>query len=233
MEKAQSGLNARLREAELGTLIVGDGIAALADNSWFRIDNVAASGSALPIGKVGYFFKTPDTGNAITPVVDDNVFPVTFETICKVTAEWASEKGVIDITDDCSDGYIQEILDGFTKITGSFSQFLKFEADTSTKKTLNSTQLAILARFLDIVEDDGAGNYTFIPKNDNDFLLFISLNKSGTIGDTVNEVIVPTILSNTTSSLENKAGMNLDVTWSKGEGPAQYYQRVLNVAQVL
>lgn len=231
-DRAKSGLNARLREATLGTLVVGDGITPLADNSWYRIENVASSGSTLPIGQTGYFFKTPDNANAITPVTGDDVYPVTFETICKVTAELTNEKGVIDITDDCSNAYIENILDGFTSISGTFEQFLKFD-DGATKQQLNDVQKAILNRFLDLVEDDGGGTYTFTAKNDDDFLLFISLNKTGAIGDYVNEIIVPVILSGTSTSLENKAGMNLSVTWTKGEGPAQLYERVLNVAQDL
>ena len=227
-DKTQSGLNAALVSAEKGTLIVGDGITPLADDSWFMIDKVASSGSTLPIGKVTAIFKTPDSGNAITPATGDDVFPLTLTTQCKVTAEVNNEKGVIDVSDDCGDGYISSIVDGFTNISGSYSQFLKF--DDADKFDLNSEQEKVLNRFYDTVVDDGAGNYTVSDKNDDPYYLFIFLNRKAAIGEKVNILIVPAILSAAASSLENKAGINFDVTGTKAEGWAGVYEMTLNVA---
>lgn len=227
-DKTQSGLNAALVSAEKGTIINGDGIAALADNSWFMLDKIAASGSQLPIGKLTAMFKSPDSGNAITPIVDDNVFPLTLAIQCKVTAEVNTEKGVIDVSDDCGDGYISNIVDGFSNISGSYSQFLKF--DDADKFAQNSEQKKVLNRFYDTVVDDGAGNYTLTDKNDDPYYLFIFLNRKAAIGEKVNVLIIPVILSATASSLDNKAGINLDVTWTKAEGWAGLYERTLNVA---
>ena len=43
-EKTQAGLNAALVSAAKGTLVVGDAITPLADDSWFMIDAIAVSG---------------------------------------------------------------------------------------------------------------------------------------------------------------------------------------------
>jgi hypothetical protein len=229
MDKTQSGLHAALASAEKGSLVSGDGITPLSDNSWYMIDAIASSGSTLPIGKVGAIFKTPDSGNAITPIVGDDVFPLTLTVQCKVTAEVNNEKGVIDVSDDCGDGYISSIVDGFTNISGTYSQFLKFDFDAD-KYDLNEQQKEVLNRFYDTVDDDGAGNYTVTDKNDDPYYLFIYLNRKAAIGEKINILIIPTILSAAANGLENKAGINFDVTWTKAEGWAGVYERVLNEA---
>ena len=226
--KSKSGLNAVLRGVTLGATISGDGITPLADNSWFRIESIATSGSTLPIGKVTAYFKTPDSGNAITPATGDDVKPVTFTDKCKVTSDLANEKGTIDVTDDCSDGYMSWITDGFTGITGTYEQFLKF--DQTDNNGLVESQKEVLNRFYDLVEDDGAGTYTVTDKNDDDLVLFILLTRKAAIGDKVTYFIVPTILGTANTTQDNKAGMNLSVSWSKAEGWAGLYERVLNVA---
>lgn len=229
MDKTQSGLNAALVNATKGTLIVGNASTPLADDSWFMIDAIATTGSQLPIGKIGAIFKSPDSGNAITPAVGDNVFPLTLTTQCKVSVEMNGEKGVIDVSDDCNSGYISNIVDGFTNLSGTYSQFLKFDYDAD-KFDLAEQQKAVLNRFYDTVDDDGAGVYTLTEKNDDPYYLFIFLNRKAAIGEKVNILIVPTILSGVAQTAENKAGMNLDVTWTKAEGWAGLYERTLNVA---
>ncbi len=230
-DKTQSGLNAALVNATKGVLIVGDAIAALADNSWFMIDKIAAVGSVLPIGKITAIFRTPDGGNAITPIVGDDVFPLTLTVQCKVTADLTNEKGTIDVTDDCTDGYIEMITDGFTNISGSYTQFMKF--DDTAKFDLNTEQKNIFARFYDLVDDDGAGNYVVTNKNDDAYFLMIFLNRKAAIGEKVNILIVPTIVVSLSNALENKAGISFDIAWQKGEGWAGLYERTLNVAQDL
>ena len=227
MSKSKSGLQAALASAVKGTLIVGDGTAPLANNSWFMISAVKAVGSELPIEKVSAVFKTPDAANAITPAVGDNVWPITVTVQCKVTAELTNEKGSIDVSDDCSDGYMSHITDGFTGVSGSYEQFLKFD---STTQGLPTAQKDVLQRFYDIVEDSGAGVYTLKSKNDDDLYLFVFLNRAAAIGEKQTCFIIPAILTGANTTEDNKAGMNLSVTWTKAEGWAGLYERVLNVA---
>lgn len=223
--KSQSGLQAVLTEATLGTLIEGDAATPLTANTWYKIAAIADVGSVLPIGKVTAYFKEGST--PITPILGDDVYPVTLSAKCKVTAELTNEKGVIDVTDDCSDGYMSNITDGFTNISGSIEQFLKFE---NSDGAIVAAQKDVLSRFYDIVEDDGAGVYTVTSKNDNDFILFIFLTRDVAVGKKQTCFIIPTILGSANTGQDNKAGMPLSTAWSKAEGWAGLYERVLNVA---
>ncbi len=225
MKKAKNGKLALLYNQSLGVVAIGDGIAVLADNAWFRVDKKAASGSALPYD-TGYKFKSPDSGNAITPVVGDDVFPITLERMCKAEASVSSETGVIETTDDCSNGYIENITDGFTAQSGDVSAFMKFD---DVDGDLVPGQEAIMNRFFDIQEDDGAGAYTLTPKIDTDFQLAILQNSDQTAeGFIQNWLLIPVILSSLTTDKPLKGSQNLDFSWSKGEGPSALYKRTIN-----
>lgn len=169
-EKAKSGKFGVLFNYVKGTKIEGDALTPLADNTWFRIAAYASSGSTLPYSTTGIdrFFKSPDSANAITPAVGDEVYPITITKVCTVDVSLSTEKGVIDTTDKCADGYNTSIVDGFTGISGSFGAYVKFDEDDGT---MNSDQRLILNRFYDIQTDDGEGAYTLLAKNDDDFLL--------------------------------------------------------------
>ena len=206
-------------------MIEGDGLTPLADNSWFQINNVASSGSQLPLG-VGYIFKTPDSGNAITPAVDDDVYPLTLTKICKADATIANAKGDIDVTDDCAEGYNEYITDGFTDISGSVSAFLKFNVPGGG---INTTQESYLNKFFDIVDDDGAGTYTLTAKNDDDIILAILMNSDQVaVGDIQVWLLTPAILSTTNLDKPLKGPQNFDFDWKKAQGPASIYNRTTN-----
>ncbi|MCP4356047.1 MAG: hypothetical protein GY793_10580, partial [Proteobacteria bacterium] len=98
-------------KAVLGTLVVGAGTTPLTGDAWYKIAAKAASGSTLPL-EIDYYFKTPATGQ--TPTVGDDVYPVTWEKICKADTSFSGAKGAIDVTDDCDEGYNTYITDGFS-----------------------------------------------------------------------------------------------------------------------
>jgi len=221
--KSKSGLQAALASAVKGVLITtGDTV----QDTWYQIASLGGS-TTLPIGKVGAIFKGPKTANKITLAAGDSIYPLTLTVQCKVTAELSNEKGTIDVSDDCSNGYMSSITDGFVNITGSFEQFIKF--DETTQK-IPAVQKAILSRFYDIVEDTGAGVYTLTPKNDDDLLLFIFLNRKVAIGVAQSCFIIPVILGSANTTEDNKSGMNLSVSWSKAEGWAGLYEAIANTA---
>lgn len=232
--KSKSGKQAILFNATRGTLIEGDGLAALADNSWFLVSSYAAT-TTLPFednnSTVGRIFKTPDSGNAITPAVGDNVYPVTMTKICKVDASLATEKGTIDVTDDCEAGYNAMIVDGFTDISGSISGFMKFGVPGGG---LAPTQQEYLERFFDIQEDDGAGTYVLTAKNDSDIYLAILKNSDQTAtADKQVWFMVPAILSSLTMDNPLKGVQNFDSAWSKAQGPACVYLRTTNATETV
>lgn len=224
--KSISGKQATLYNSVKGTLIEGDGLTALADVSWFMISAVASTGSALPIGEIGAIFKTPDSGNAITPATGDDVFPLTLTQICKTDLSVSETKGTIDVTDDCEGSYNAMIVDGFTDISGSVNGFMKFVDPTGG---LATTQKEILSRFFDIVDDDGAGNYTVTSQNDDDFILQILMDATKTAtGEIQSWMNIPAILAGTVTDKPLKGVQNLDLTWNKAQGHAAVYQRTLN-----
>lgn len=227
--KSKSGKQAILFNAAKGTLVEGDGSTALAANSWYQINATAAEGvTELPLGP-GYIFKTPDALNTITPAVGDDVYPLTLTKICKADASISNEKGTIDVTDDCEEGYNAYIVDGYTDISGSISAFLKFNEPGGG---IQASQEDYLNRFFDIVEDDGAGEYILTAKNDDDIILAI-LNNGDQIseGDKQVWIIVPAILTGITTDKPLKGVQNFDSNWNKAQGPASVYVRTTNASE--
>jgi hypothetical protein len=231
-DKKKSGKFGILFNMEKGALIEGDGATALADNTWFRIDAYASSGSALPFSPNGKkrFFKSPDSGNAITPAIGDDVFPITLEKVCTTDTSLSAEKGTIDVTDKCTDGYNESIVDGFTGLSGSFAAFIGYSETTGI---MNAEQVEFFNRFYDKQSDDGEGVYDLVAKNDNDMLLAILKNQdqAATVGNTQEWIIIPVILSSMTADDPLKGAQNQDLSFEKGEGPATLYSRVTNATE--
>jgi len=223
-DKSLSGKKAILFNAEKGTLIEGNASTPLADNSWFIISAKATS-STLPL-RVGDIFKTPDSENAITPAIGDNVFPITLSKICKVDASISTEKGTIDVTDDCEEGYNAYIVDGYSDISGSGTGFLKYDETTGE---LGVDSKAYLNRFFDLVSDDGAGTYSLTAKNDDDIFLAILNNSDFNSEGNIQEwLMVPAILTGITTDKPLKGVQNFDFNWQKAQGPASIYERTTN-----
>lgn len=232
--KSKSGKQAILFNAVRGSLIIGDNITPLADNAWFII-NAYAGTTTLPYEDVnsttGRIFKSPDSGNAITPAVGDDVYPITITKICKSDVNVATEKGTIDVTDDCEMGYNAMIIDGFTDISGDGSAFLKFNVPGGG---IAPTQEEFLNRFWDIQDDDGAGTYTLTPKNDNDIFLAILQNSDQiAVADIQVWLMVPAILSSNALDKPLKGVQNFDFSWVKAQGPASVYQRTTNASETV
>lgn len=229
--KAAAGKDAVLFSMTKGSLVVGNGVLTLANNTWHLINAKANAGSQFTL-PAGYIFKTPEVAHVITPIAGDDSYPLTLTKICKVNVSMQASKGSIDTTDDCANGYNEYITDGYTDISGSLSGFLKFNDPTGGIAT---GQLDILKRFFDVVADDGIGGYVLTAKNDTDLLLGILQNKNfDTVSvDTVTYLMMPVILEGLTIGKDLKAGQSFDCTFKKGEGPACFYERDLNATDTI
>lgn len=228
--KKLAGKQAILYKADRGSLVEGDGATPLSDVSWYEINAIAAS-SELPIGVETAVFKTPDSVNAITPAEGDDVYPLTLTQICKTDLSITGNKGTIDVTDDCDEGYNAYIVDGYTDLTGSINAFMKF---TDPGGGLVAAHKDVLKRFFHIVDDDGAGTYTVTDKTDGRYLLMVLMNSEdeGTADNILTWLIIPVHLTGFTGNKPLKGVQNLDLNWSKAEGYACVYQRTLNSEDV-
>lgn len=225
MLETSTGQDALLRYAIKGTLIVGDGIAPLANDSWFLV-NATAAVSALPVA-AGYFFKSPDALNAITPAIGDDVYPLTFQTLCKVSVNFDDAKGEVDTTDDCG---AKVIPDGIVTISGSFTGFEKHNEPTGG---LSSAQLSIKQRFWNYTHDDGAGTYTFTAKNDDELILFVFVNKNKTAATEIQTWrIISVMLGSSKWTGDNKSGQAFECSF-KQTGTDQIYERITNGSETV
>ena len=225
MEIRRSGKEAALYDVTYGTEVEGDGLTALTADTFYKISGKAATGSVLPY-EVDYIFKTPATGTDITPIVGDNVLPVTLDKICKADLEISNEKGTIEVTDDCDDGYVSSIVDGFSNASGSINAMFRFDEQNGG---LNANQEKFLNAFYAICKDDGAGVYSLEELSDADLMIFVLMNTPAALGDVRVWLFMPIILSGLTMNKPLKGVQNLDSSWTKGQGPAQIYLRTATV----
>ena len=191
------------------------------ENTWYEIKALGSS-TALPIEKVGAVFRSPDGLTQITLAAGDEIYPLTLTKICKTDAEVNFEEGVIDVTDDCEEGFTAEILDGYKKISGTLNGFAKFDDDTGELETQSEE---IFKKFINLVTDDAAGNYVETEASNEALILFILLNKNAAVGDIQNWVIVPVIFTNFGSGAALKDAQKRDLTWTKAQGYTSLYQR--------
>lgn len=226
MSRKYRGSDSKLYNAVKGTLVTSG---ALADDSWYKIKALASAASALPALDIDSMFKTPqNAGDAITLTSGDEVWPMTLTEVCKVDVEVSGEMGVIDTTDSCDYPYMANLPDGFTNLSGSINTMLRFDSVT---RALVSVTKEFLKKFYTIIEDDGEGTYTITAKDDSDLYLMILLNTDavGETGLVENWLLTPAILSGIANNVALKDVDKGDYSWSKGQGPAQYYLRT-NVA---
>ena len=231
-DKSKSGKLGIVFRATVGSLAVGDGIAALADNAWFRISAVAGS-SELPFSTdpLNRYFKSPDSGNAITPAVGDDVYPITLTKVCKTDVSLSQEKGEIDVTDDCEAGYNASITDGFTTISGSLGRFMKFDEETGE---LSEADALYMSKFYDLQTDDGAGTYVLTPKDDDDLIIAYLRNSDQIAENDIQEwIIFSAILTGLAGEGPLKGVQNGDLTFTKAQGPATRYQRTTNSSETV
>ena len=186
-----------------GTLLTtGDTTA----NTWYEIAAVGTT-SALPIGEIGAVFRSPDTSSTqITLGTGDEVYPLTFDRLCKTDA------------------------DGYRNITGTIGGFAKYDEDTGE---LTTSVEGIFGRFMNIIEDDGEGTYTETAVVNEKFILFYLLNKDAAVGDVQNWLIIPIILPSFATGAGLKEAQKRDLTWEKAQGYTSLYERTVFADDVI
>ena len=224
----KTGKVAKFFDLAQGALIEGDASTALTANTWYKIQAKAASGSVLP-QEVGHLFKTSAT--PITPIVGDDVYPMTFNNVCKADTSVSMSKGSVDVTDDCGDSYNEYITDGFTDLSGDLSAFFKFDSETGS---MTATQEKYLNKFMSIAKDDGAGVYSLEDVNNEDIFLAILQNSDKTTEGYIQQwLLIPAILTGLSLGKALKSGQSFDLTWQKGLGAADVYMRTTNATETV
>ena len=224
MAITKSGANIVYYNAKVGDAVTSGN---LAEKSWFMIESIASSSSALPSGlKVGSIFKTKAGTNAnpaLTLGTGDSVRPITLgEPIAKTEVGLQFEEGSIDVTDDSSNGYNSYILDGYVEFSSSLNGFLKYNPDT---EELEAVSDEVMSRFIETVTDDGQGNYTFIPKENKRLLAFICLNRKAKAGQKQNWLIMWQYLASLDLGGGLKDPQKRDIAVKKADGPITRYVR--------
>jgi hypothetical protein len=181
-----------------------------ANEKYFVISK--ASGSNVPVVE-GTFFIAPNSGTQITLLVGDRLLKIEPERFCKTNASFEFAMGSVDVGDDCDPG--ATISDGMLTITGTLAGLFRY--DDVTQDFDNVTDI-IVNRFLDIIEDDGAGTYTLHPRSDAQIYLLTLLNSGGGVGTTENWLFTPINITSMSMSLGNADPQNKELSFSKGEG---------------
>jgi len=144
---------------------------------------------------------------------------------------FSGENETVDVTDDCSNGYNENIYAGFATVSGNISAFFKL-VDPGDDLPANLEDF--LNKFYDILSDDGAGVYTISEKEDVEILLAILKNSENTTdGDVQIWQMTPAILTGCTTDNPLKGAQNADFSWTKGQGPAQFYKRTTNSSETV
>jgi hypothetical protein len=200
-------------------VIVGTGSNTTTGNEKYFVI-LKGAGSTIPVME-GTFFIAPSVGETqITLAVGDKLLKIDPDRFCKTSASFEFAMGSVDVGDDCDPG--ATISDGILTITGSLAGLFRY--DDVTQDFDNVTDI-IVNRFLDIVEDDGAGTYTLYPKSDAQIYLLTLLNSGGGPGTTENWLFVPINITSMSMSLGNTDPQNKELSFSKGEGNPTIYKR--------
>jgi hypothetical protein len=198
----------------------GDGAITTAAKTKYFVLNKAA-GSSIPVAPRA-IFQSPHEGHAqITLLEGDEIFPIDEEKFCKSSADISFEQGTVEVTDDCNEGFNSSILDGYTTVSGSLAGFFRY--DDVTRKFTDATK-EILNRFVDIIEDDGAGGYVLHPKDNSQMFLLVKM--SGNVRDPQNDTwfMAPILISSSSTSLGLKDAQNMDLSWTMGDGRPVIYE---------
>jgi hypothetical protein len=175
-------------------------------------------GSSIPVVE-GTFFIAPATGTQIALIIGDKLLKIEPDRFCKTSASFEFAMGSVDVGDDCDPG--ATISDGILTITGSLAGLFRY--DDVTGDFDNVTDI-IVNRFLDIVEDDGAGTYITHTKTDAQIYMLTLLNSGGANGTLENYLFVPINITSMSMSLGNTDAQNKELSFSKGEGQALIYK---------
>jgi hypothetical protein len=190
----------------------------------YLITKKAATASGLPAALPAFaLFFSPFTDAAqLTLAAGDQLVPLDLTRVCKASADISMEQGTIDVTDDCSGPYGESIIDGVTQISGSLSGFMQY--DPVTRELAPST-ISMINRFMEVIEDSGAGGYVLHPIDDRQMYMFVNLNSGGAAGQKEVWMLLPFNISSLGSSWGLTEGQNMDMSWVKGTGPAYVYTR--------
>jgi hypothetical protein len=200
-------------------VVIGTGSnTTVASQKYFIISKDAASNIDSHL-VAGMFFIAPKSGTQITLETGDRLLKIDPDRFCKTTASFEFAMGSVDVGDDCDPG--ATISDGILTITGSLAGLFRY--DDITQDFDNVTDV-IVNRFLDIVEDDGAGVYNLHPKNDAQIYLLTLLNSGGGAGTTENYLFVPINITSMSMSLGNADPQSKELSFSKGEGQPIIYK---------
>jgi len=206
------------------SIINGDGtITTEAGQKYFVIGK--AENSNIPVYK-GTFFIAPKTAGSSEQIIlneGDRLFKINEERFCKTSASFEFSQGSVDVSDDCDPG--ATINDGIITISGSLAGLFRY--DDETFEFDNVTDI-IVNRFLDIVEDDGNGNYELHPRTDNQIYLLTLLNSGAAKGQTNNYLFTPININSMSMSLGNTDAQSKDLSFTKGEGNPVLYKVPVN-----
>jgi hypothetical protein len=199
-------------------VVEGDGaVTTVGKQKYFVISK--ATGSTIPV-VAGGFFIAPNVGETqITLLVGDRLLKIDPERFCKTTASFEFAMGSVDVGDDCDPG--ATISDGILTITGSLAGLFRY--DDVTQDFDNVTDV-VVNRFLDVIEDDGEGNYSLHPRSDAQIYLLTLLNSGGGAGTTENWLFVPINITSMSMSLGNADPQSKELSFSKGEGQPLIYK---------
>ena len=177
--------------------------------------------SNIPV-VAGSFFMAPagsGTGDQIELVQGDRLFTINESRFCKTNASFEFSMGSVDVGDDCDPG--ATISDGILTLSGSLAGLFRY--DDVTQDFDNVTDI-VVNRFLDIIEDDGEGNYTLHERDDSAIYLLTLLNSGGKTGTTENWLFTPININSMSVSLGNTDPQNKDLSFTKGEGAPLIYK---------
>jgi len=184
---------------------------------WYFIMDTGA-GSNFPYK--GSVIKAPSAAGAqISLVAGDMIYPIDEERFCKTTASLSMEEGTVDVGDDCDPG--ASILDGIVQISGSLAGFFRYNDQTQEFDGITDN---IINRFMDTIEDDGAGIYKVTSRNNGPAYLLICLNSKAKVGQIQHWLFIPVIISSVSTSFGNNDVQNKDISYSKAEGKAVHYK---------
>jgi hypothetical protein len=219
--KRTKGIDSILYKAEKGALL---STGALQHDAWYQIESKAATGSIFDELIIGSIFKSNSAGTQ-TLATGDSVYPLNLTEVCKVDAEVNAEMGTLDATDSCDYPYSVNIPDGFSTISGSISSMLKFDENTNELQPVTKD---FLGNFFQLVEDNNDGTYQVSGGENDQMILMMVLDRSvKTAGKTETWFVCPIYLTSIGLTLSLKELNTTSYEWTKGDGGASFYSRLL------
>jgi hypothetical protein len=224
MKKTGSRASVFFTSTSDGTPLLGGSAIATTAGKWYLVVKKLATGSGIPVA-VGAVFQAPKAGTTqVSVAATEELLLLKDNQLCKTRADWSAEQGSVDVTDDCSGGYVQSIIDGYTSLSGSFGRFMVFDDVT---KEFTDVTMEVLNKFFDVVKDDAAGVYTLTARDGTQVIVRLLMNNDAKAGEYQNWLIFPAVFTSAGGSLGLKDAQNQDIAWTMGEGKAEIYKRLI------